>query len=115
MSPAPTHAPLLNDHDRLALQTEAETRPDRVIVTDSGRGRFEQLLFNGRHIAFHFGFDYFGCVTWYKPTFEVEYAEHSPGLLLTRHLIDDGLRRSRRELDFTGGDEGEIQQAVRSR
>jgi putative redox protein len=51
MSPAPTHAPLLNDHDRLALQTEAETRPDRVIVTDSGRGRFEQLLFNGRHIA----------------------------------------------------------------
>ena len=51
MSPAPTHAPLLNDHDRLALQTEAEARPDRVIVTDSGRGRFEQLLFNGRHIA----------------------------------------------------------------
>lgn len=51
MSPAPTHAPLLNDRDRLALQTEAETSPDRVIVTDSGRGRFEQLLFSGRHIA----------------------------------------------------------------
>ena len=67
--------------------------------------QFSVVDFNGRHIAFHFGFDYFGCVTWYKPTFEVEYAEHSPGLLLTRHLIDDGLRRSRRELDFTGGDE----------
>ena len=30
---------------------------------------------------------------------------HSPGLLLTRLLIEDGLRRSRRELDFTIGDE----------
>ena len=49
MSSAPTHAPLLADRDRLALQTEAEATPDRVIVTDSGRGRFEQLLFDGRH------------------------------------------------------------------
>jgi putative redox protein len=50
MSPAPTHAPLLADRDRIGLQTEAEARPRRVIVTDSGRGRFEQLLFSGRHI-----------------------------------------------------------------
>ena len=56
-------------------------------------------------IAFHFGFDYCGCVTWYKPSFEVRYAEHSPGLLLTRELIEDGLQRERVELDFTAGDE----------
>jgi CelD/BcsL family acetyltransferase involved in cellulose biosynthesis len=67
--------------------------------------QFSLIEFNGVPIAFHFGFDYFGCLTWYKPTFEVSYAEHSPGLLLTRHLIEDGLRRARRELDFTGGDE----------
>jgi CelD/BcsL family acetyltransferase involved in cellulose biosynthesis len=67
--------------------------------------QFSVVEFNGDSIAFHFGFDYFGCVTWYKPTFEVRYAEHSPGLLLTRHLILDGLHRSRRELDFTCGDE----------
>ena len=67
--------------------------------------QFSVVEFNGEPIAFHFGFDYLGCVTWYKPAFEVRYAEHSPGLLLTRHLIEDGLRRSRRELDFTCGDE----------
>jgi putative redox protein len=50
MSHAPAHAPLLADRDRNGLQTEAEAVPGRVIVTDSGRGRFEQLLFGGRHI-----------------------------------------------------------------
>lgn len=50
MSHAPAHAPLLADRDRLALQTEAEATAGRVIVTDSGQGRFEQLLFAGRHL-----------------------------------------------------------------
>jgi uncharacterized OsmC-like protein len=50
MSHAPVHAPLLADRDRIGLQTEAEAAAGRVIVTDSGRGRFEQLLFAGRHI-----------------------------------------------------------------
>jgi len=67
--------------------------------------QFSVLEFNGAPIAFHFGFDYRGCVTWYKPSFDVRYAEHSPGLLLTRQLIEDGLRRERVELDFTAGDE----------
>lgn len=67
--------------------------------------QFSVLEFNGAPIAFHFGFDYCGCVTWYKPSFDVRYAEHSPGLLLTRQLIEDGLRRERVELDFTAGDE----------
>jgi CelD/BcsL family acetyltransferase involved in cellulose biosynthesis len=66
---------------------------------------FSVVEFNGRPIAFHFGFDYFGSITWYKPSFEVRYAEHSPGLLLTRKIIEDGLQRSRRELDFTIGEE----------
>jgi len=61
--------------------------------------------FNGLPIAFHFGFDYSGSIIWYKPSFDVQYAEHSPGLLLTRKIIEDGLARSRRELDFTIGDE----------
>lgn len=66
---------------------------------------FSVVEFNGQPIAFHFGFDYFGSIIWYKPSFEVRYAEHSPGLLLTRKLIEDGLQRSRRELDFTIGEE----------
>jgi CelD/BcsL family acetyltransferase involved in cellulose biosynthesis len=67
--------------------------------------QFSVVELNGAPIAFHYGFDYAGCVTWYKPSFSVQYAEHSPGLLLTRQLIEDCLARSRRELDFTIGDE----------
>ena len=66
---------------------------------------FSVLEFNGQPIAFHFGFDYFGSLIWYKPSFDVHYAEHSPGLLLTRKIIEDGLQRSKRELDFTIGEE----------
>jgi CelD/BcsL family acetyltransferase involved in cellulose biosynthesis len=66
---------------------------------------FSVVEFNGQPIAFHFGFDYFGSIIWYKPSFEVQYAEHSPGLLLTRKIIEDGLQRSKRELDFTIGEE----------
>src|SRR5688572_3385432 len=66
---------------------------------------FSVVEFNGQPIAFHFGFDYFGSLIWYKPSFEVRYAEHSPGLLLIRKIIEDGLERSKRELDFTIGEE----------
>lgn len=66
---------------------------------------FSVLEFNGQPIAFHFGFDYFGSLIWYKPSFDVRYSEHSPGLLLTRKIIEDGLQRSKRELDFTIGEE----------
>lgn len=67
--------------------------------------QFSVIEFKGEPIAFHFGFDFGGCITWYKPSFDTRYAEHSPGLLLTRQLIEDGLARERRELDFTIGDE----------
>ncbi len=66
---------------------------------------FSVVEFNGQPIAFHFGFDYCGSLIWYKPSFDVRYAEHSPGLLLTRKIIEDGLQRSKRELDFTIGEE----------
>jgi CelD/BcsL family acetyltransferase involved in cellulose biosynthesis len=66
---------------------------------------FSVLELRDEPIAFHFGFDYLGGVTWYKPSFEPRYAEHSPGLLLIRQLIEDSLQRSRQELDFSIGDE----------
>lgn len=66
---------------------------------------FSVVEFNGHPIAFHFGFDYCGSLIWYKPSFDVRYAEHSPGLLLTRKIIEDGLQRCKRELDFTIGEE----------
>ena len=75
------------------------------VLLPCGWLQFSVVEFNGEPIAFHFGFDYGGTITWYKPTFDTRFAEHSPGLLLTRQLIEDGLARSRRELDFTIGDE----------
>ena len=66
---------------------------------------FSVLEFNGQPIAFHYGFDYCGSLIWYKPSFDMRYAEHSPGLLLTRKIIEDGLQRSKSELDFTIGEE----------
>ena len=80
---------------------------EALVDTLAKRGwlQFSVVEFNDEPIAFHFGFDYADCLTWYKPSFEVRYAEHSPGLMLTRFLIEDGLRRGRREFDFTVGDE----------
>jgi CelD/BcsL family acetyltransferase involved in cellulose biosynthesis len=74
-------------------------------VHSAGWLLFSVLEFNGQPIAFHFGFDYGGSLIWYKPSFDVSYSEHSPGLLLTRKIIEDGLQRSKRELDFTIGEE----------
>lgn len=66
---------------------------------------FSTVELDDESIALHYGFDYDGAVIWYKPSFEPRYAEHSPGLLLIQQLIEDALKRGRREIDFTIGDE----------
>ncbi len=80
----------------------------RVLAANLARAgslMFSVIEFNGQPIAFHYGFDYNGCITWYKPSFNVEFASRSPGSVLVRHLIGVALDRGRRELDFTVGDE----------
>ena len=66
---------------------------------------FSTVEFEGEPIAFHFGFDFGGVVTWYKPSFAIEHAAHSPGMVMLRHLIGDAIEQGRSELDFTVGDE----------
>jgi CelD/BcsL family acetyltransferase involved in cellulose biosynthesis len=66
---------------------------------------FFVVEFNDRPIAFHFGFEYDGVVTWYKPSFEPAFAARSPGLLMTRELIGRALQNASKEIDFTIGDE----------
>lgn len=66
---------------------------------------FSVAELDGRAIAFHFGFDYKGIVTWYKPSFDPEHASHSPGKLVLSHLIRFALHKHRAELDFTIGAE----------
>jgi CelD/BcsL family acetyltransferase involved in cellulose biosynthesis len=66
---------------------------------------FSVVEYEGDAIAFHFGFDFDGVVTWYKPSFDVAHAQWSPGLVLVRHLLEHAIAQGRRELDFTIGDE----------
>lgn len=66
---------------------------------------FTVVELNGKPLSFHFGFDYGGVVTWYKPSYDLTWAKYSPGQILVKHLIDYTLAHQRRELDFTIGDE----------
>jgi CelD/BcsL family acetyltransferase involved in cellulose biosynthesis/predicted ATP-grasp superfamily ATP-dependent carboligase len=66
---------------------------------------FSVVEFNDKPIAFHYGFDYNGSVIWYKPSFDVEFEQHSPGIVMVQHLIRYAIEHGRRELDFTVGDE----------
>jgi CelD/BcsL family acetyltransferase involved in cellulose biosynthesis len=49
--------------------------------------RFTEVGWNDTPIAFHFGFSYGGTYMWYKPSFAIELAKHSPGEVLMRSLL----------------------------
>ena len=66
---------------------------------------FSRLQFEGRPVAYHFGFDLDGVFTWYKPSFAIEQASRSPGTVLLRFLLGETIALGRREFDFAAGDE----------
>jgi CelD/BcsL family acetyltransferase involved in cellulose biosynthesis len=66
---------------------------------------FSSVNYNDKPLAYHYGFDYNGVVTWYKPSFDIEHAKNSPGILMARYLIIYCLENYKSELDFTIGDE----------
>jgi CelD/BcsL family acetyltransferase involved in cellulose biosynthesis len=87
---------------------ESERLFYRALVQNlSGPGwlRFDVVLFNGEPIAFHFGFEYRNKFYWYKPTFDIRYADKSPGQVLIKFLLEDTIDRGLDEFDFTVGSE----------
>ena len=66
---------------------------------------FTVVEHDGVPVAFHYGFDRRGVVTWYKPSFDPQFASRSPGLTLLQYLIEFAVSNRRRELDFSLGDE----------
>ena len=74
-----------------------------VSLFPQGWLKFDVVLFNGEPLAFHFGFEYRKRFIWYKPTFNVEYADKSPGEVLIKYLLDDAISRGLEEFDFTVG------------
>lgn len=66
---------------------------------------FSVVEFNEQPIAFHYGFHYNSKLIWYKPSFDISYASHSPGKVLLQHLIKYLIESGLHELDFTIGDD----------
>ena len=87
---------------------EAQQQFYRVLTTtaaEAGWLRFTLLEWQGRSIAFHFGFAYRGSFMWYKPTFAIDLARHSPGEVLLRQLLLAAIAEGAHTFDFGLGDE----------
>ena len=76
-----------------------------TVASTSGWLRFTVIQWQGRAIAYHFGFNYRGTFLWYKPTFAIALARHSPGEVLLRQLLLLSLAEGCHTFDFGLGDE----------
>jgi CelD/BcsL family acetyltransferase involved in cellulose biosynthesis len=87
---------------------EAQLRFYRLLTStaaDTGWLRFTRLEWQGRAIALHFGFDYRGSFLWYKPSFAIDLARHSPGEVLLRQLLLRAVAEDAARFDFGIGEE----------
>ena len=75
--------------------------------TVSSRGwlRFTRVSIDNQPIAFHFGFLFQDSFLWYKPSFEIRYADKSPGEVLLRSLLIQSQIEGVKLFDFGLGDE----------
>jgi CelD/BcsL family acetyltransferase involved in cellulose biosynthesis len=73
--------------------------------SQAGWLRFARLEWDGRPIAFHFGFHYAGEYLWYKPSFDIALARRSPGEVLLRRLLLAAGEEGASVFDFGLGDE----------
>ncbi len=67
--------------------------------------RFGVLELNATPIAYHFGFQINGKLTWYKPSFDINYSDFCPGGVLLRALFEYAEEARLTELDFSRGAE----------
>lgn len=67
--------------------------------------RFSVLELDGVPLAYHLGFEIGDRLVYFKPTFNVDYWEHSPGGVLLDNLLLYARDRGLRVLDMAVGDE----------
>lgn len=67
--------------------------------------RFAVVELDGRPVACHLGFEARGVLVWYKPTFDVDLWDRSPGEVLLKRLFEYVRDQSLQTFDFTVGDE----------
>ena len=75
--------------------------------TISSRGwlRFTRVSIDNQPIAFHIGFLFQDSFLWYKPSFEIRFADKSPGEVLIRSLLIQSQIEGVQVFDFGLGDE----------
>jgi CelD/BcsL family acetyltransferase involved in cellulose biosynthesis len=66
--------------------------------------RFMRLDWDGRPIAFHYGFRYRGTYHWDTPSFAIDLAHRSPGSVLIRQLLLAAIAEGAETFDFGLGD-----------
>lgn len=69
----------------------------------TGTLHFSRLLCGGQAIAWHFGFLHHGVLHWYKPTYGKKFASLSPGKILLAKVIEEGVRRGWKAVDYGPG------------
>jgi CelD/BcsL family acetyltransferase involved in cellulose biosynthesis len=74
-------------------------------LAPTGYLRFAVVSLDGQAIAYHLGFECNGRFIWYKPTFDVALARHSPGEVLIKYLLEEAAGRGLLEFDFGPGEE----------
>lgn len=67
---------------------------------------FSVVSFNQLPISFNFAYEYGNRLYGNKSTFNPDYRRFSPGMLQIRYLLQYGMERELKELDFTKGEEG---------
>ena len=67
--------------------------------------RFTVINWQDKAIAYHFGFHFKSSFLWYKPSFDIGLASHSPGEVLLRQLLLQAIRENANIFDFGLGDE----------
>lgn len=83
------------------------------IAAHTGWLRFTQLIWQGRPIAFHYGYCYRGRFFWGMPSFAADLARRSPGKLLIRHLLLAAIEEGASIFDFgTGAQPFKVQLAT---
>ena len=74
-------------------------------ASESGWLRFTIVYWKQQSIASHFGMHYNRSFLWYKPTFDITLAKHSPGEVLLRQLLLRAIDEDAHYFDFGLGDE----------
>jgi CelD/BcsL family acetyltransferase involved in cellulose biosynthesis len=64
---------------------------------------FSRLLCGDQVIAWHFGFLHHGVLHWYKPTYGKKFAHLSPGKVLLAKVIEEGILRGWKAVDYGPG------------